>query len=188
MLAGQDTDGASRVRNGLCSASRDRSSSYGLRGERMLPLEVRSHSFRWIRAGVLTAALAAAGLDVAAPAAWAQGPPAGLPGRGPIVLEGELDVLYEDGVDTGRLVHFLRANNRRFQLRFADGNAPISRPAARFGSLVIIPDGTITTTTTDVSVLAVSAYKRSGTRTCWSSFSISRTTPRNRFPRRPWRM
>jgi len=128
----------------------------------MLPLKVRSHSFRLVRAGVLTAALAIAGLDVAAPAAWAQGPPADLPGRGPIVLEGELDVLYEDGVDTARLVHFLRANNRRFRLRFADGNAPDLPTGSQVRVSGDHADGTITTTTTDVSVLAVSASQTLG--------------------------
>jgi hypothetical protein len=55
--------------------------------------------------------------------ARAQGPPAGLPGV-PVVLDGELDVLYEDGEAEARLVHFLDDGNRRIPLKFEGSFAP----------------------------------------------------------------
>lgn len=88
----------------------------------------------------------------------AQGPP---PGTGqPIVLEGELDVLYEDGATRARLLYFLETVPRRVPLRF-QGDGPDLPSGSRVrvaGNLAA--DGTVTPTT--VTAIAVSPARTLG--------------------------
>ena len=95
-----------------------------------------------------------------ASAAFAQGPPPGVPGRGPVVLEGELDVVYEDDENTGRLLHFLNSDNRRIPLRFQNGSAPDLPTGTRVRITGDLAEGTVTTTS--VTTLATSASRTLG--------------------------
>jgi hypothetical protein len=94
--------------------------------------------------------------------AAAQGPPDNLPGVGPVALEGELDVIYEDDEDRGeaRLRHFLKVDNRRVPLRFRDGDAPDLPTGARVRVTGDLAEGSITTTS--VTTLATSASRTMG--------------------------
>ena len=109
------------------------------------------------RAAVLALTLAAL-LSLGAGEAAAQGPPSDLPGRGPVVLEGELDVIYEDDEERGeaRLVHFLHTDNRRVPLRFQGDLLPDLPTGARVRVTGNLADGVVTTTSTNVTTLATS--------------------------------
>ena len=115
------------------------------------------------RAAVL--ALTIAGLfKLGAAQAAAQGPPSDLPGRGPVVLEGELDVIYEDDEERGeaRLVHFLHTDNRRVPLRFQGDLLPDLPTGARVRVTGNLADGVVTTTSTNVTTLATSTTRTLG--------------------------
>lgn len=109
------------------------------------------------RAAVLALTLGAL-LSLGAGEAAAQGPPSDLPGRGPVVLEGELDVIYEDDEERGeaRLVHFLHTDNRRVPLRFQGDLLPDLPTGARVRVTGNLADGVVTTTSTNVTTLATS--------------------------------
>ncbi len=115
------------------------------------------------RAAVL--AITIAGLfGLGAAQAAAQGPPSDLPGRGPVVLEGELDVIYEDDEERGeaRLVHFLHTDNRRVPLRFQGDVLPDLQTGARVRVTGNLADGVVTTTSTNVTTLATSTSRTLG--------------------------
>jgi hypothetical protein len=115
------------------------------------------------RASAFSLPLIAAGLlALNAAQAAAQGPPSDLPGRGPVVLEGELDVVYEDDDERGvaRLVHFLHTDNRRVPLRFEGGSAPDLPTGSRVRVSGNLAEGTVTTTT--VTTLATSTTRTMG--------------------------
>jgi hypothetical protein len=124
-------------------------------------LDSDAHPFhkRWA-AAIVFLVLFAAALVFHPTSAAAQGPPAGLPGVGPVVLEGELDVVYEDYEDDARLLHFLNSDNRRIPLRFAEGDAPDLPTGSRVRVRGNLADGTVTTTS--VTTLAVSASRTLG--------------------------
>jgi hypothetical protein len=88
----------------------------------------------------------------------AQGPPPGIPGNGPVVLEGEFEATYEDD-DEGRLLHFLHSENRRIPLRFRDG-APDLPTGAHVRVSGDLSDGEVTAT--GVSVMSASASRTLG--------------------------
>ena len=115
------------------------------------------------RAAVLALTLAAL-LSLGAAEAAAQGPPSDLPGRGPVVLEGELDVIYEDDEERGeaRLVHFLHTDNRRVPLRFQGDLLPDLPTGARVRISGNLADGVVTTTSTNVTTLATSTSRTLG--------------------------
>ena len=92
--------------------------------------------------------------------AAAQGPPAGVPGVGPVVLDGELEVLYEDYEDEARLVHVLHADNRRIPLKFDGGFAPELMTGSRVRVRGNLADGSVTATS--VEVLAASTSSTTG--------------------------
>ena len=92
--------------------------------------------------------------------ALAQGPPAGPPGRGPVVLEGELEAIYEDDENTGRLLHFLHSQNRRIPLRFQDGRMPDLPTGARVRVAGDLADDGLTATS--VTTLAASTTETLG--------------------------
>ena len=87
-----------------------------------------------------------------------------LPGRGPVVLEGELDVIYEDDEERGeaRLVHFLHTDNRRVPLRFQGDVLPDLQTGARVRVTGNLADGVVTTTSTNVTTLATSTSRTLG--------------------------
>ena len=113
------------------------------------------------RAAVLVLTLAGLFALGAAEAA-AQGPPGDLPGRGPVILDGELDVIYEDDEERGeaRLLHFLRTDNRRVPLRFQGDQLPDLPTGSRVRVNGNLADGTVTTTS--VTVLATSTTRTLG--------------------------
>ena len=115
------------------------------------------------RAAVLALTIAAL-LRLGAAEAAAQGPPSDLPGRGPVVLEGELDVIYEDDEERGeaRLVHFLHTDNRRVPLRFQGDLLPDLPTGARVRVSGNLADGVVTTTSTNVTTLATSTSRTLG--------------------------
>src|SRR5688572_19971834 len=115
------------------------------------------------RAAVLALTIAAL-LGLGAAEAAAQGPPSDLPGRGPVVLEGELDVIYEDDEERGeaRLVHFLHTDNRRVPLRFQGDLLPDLPTGARVRISGNLADGVVTTTSTNVTTLATSTARTLG--------------------------
>ena len=92
--------------------------------------------------------------------AIAQGPPEVLPGNGRVVLEGELEVLYEDHDDEARLHHVLHSDNRRIPLRFPEGYAPDLVGGSRVRVVGDLAEGSVTTTS--VSTLAVSTSRTMG--------------------------
>ena len=95
----------------------------------------------------------------------AQGPPENLPGKGPVALEGELDVLYEDDEENGiaRLVHFLKTDdNRRVPLKFQGDFVPDLPTGSRVHVRGDLAEGAVTTTAGAVSTLAVSASRTDG--------------------------
>jgi hypothetical protein len=103
---------------------------------------------------LVPAVLFAAILGLTPARAGAQEPPAGAPGLGPVVLDGELEVLYEDHEQGARLVHVLHSNNRRIAIAFAGGVAPDLMTGSRVrvrGNLA--NDGV---TATSVEVIAAS--------------------------------
>ena len=73
------------------------------------------------------------------------------------MLEGELDVLYEDDEIEGRLLHFLNSDNERIPLRFENGDAPDLPSGSRERVTGNLADGTVTTTS--VTTIAVSASR-----------------------------
>ena len=91
--------------------------------------------------------------------AAAQGPPAGVPGVGPVVLDGELEVLYEDYEDEARLVHVLHAT-----IGASRSSSTAASPELMTGSRVRVhgnlADGTVTATS--VEVLAASTSSTTG--------------------------
>jgi hypothetical protein len=91
----------------------------------------------------------------------AQGPPPGIPGNGPVVLEGEFEATYEDDEenDQTRLVHFLHSDNRRIPLRFRDG-APDLPTGARVRVIGDLAEGEVTAT--GVSVMSGSTSRTLG--------------------------
>ena len=93
-------------------------------------------------------------------AARAQGPPAVLPGRGPVVLEGEFEAIFEDDENTGRLLHFLHSQNRRIPLRFRDGRLPDLTTGTRVRIAGDLADGGLTATS--VTTLAASTTETLG--------------------------
>src|SRR5215203_4889565 len=95
----------------------------------------------------------------------AQGPPDALRGVGPVVLEGELEVVFEDHEDRGRLFYFLRSDNRRIPLRFQNDVGPELPTGARVRVQGNLNDGTVSATI--VTTLAVSA-----TRTLGNQFAL----------------
>jgi hypothetical protein len=106
---------------------------------------------------VIVVCILAAGGDFAA----AQGPPPGVPGQGPVVLEGEFEATYEDDDDQGRLLHFLHTDNRRIPIRFQNGTMPDLPTGARVrltGNLAV--DGEVTAT--GVTVLSASTSRTLG--------------------------
>jgi hypothetical protein len=93
--------------------------------------------------------------------AAAQGPPDGLPGRGPVVLEGDLEVVFEDDNAGGRLLRYLASDNRRIPLRFRDGAAPDLPSGTRVRVTGTLADGLVDAT--NITVLAVSPSQSMGT-------------------------
>lgn len=81
--------------------------------------------------------------------------------RSPVVVDGELEVLYEDYERTSRLVHFLHANGKRIPLRF-QGDAPELPNGARIRVSGDLAEGAITTKS--VTTLAVSAAQTFGSK------------------------
>ena len=98
-------------------------------------------------------------LVVSVPAS-AQGRPDQLPGAGPVVLEGELEVVFEDHEDRGRLFYFLRSDNRRIPLRFQNDDGPELPTGARVRVHGNLNDGTVSSAS--VTTLAVSASRTLG--------------------------
>jgi hypothetical protein len=95
--------------------------------------------------------------------AEAQGRPQDvLPGVGRVVLEGDLEVTYEDHDDSARLLHFLHVDNRRVPLRFSDGDAPDLPTGSRVRVVGDLAEGTVTTSSTSVTTLATSASRTLG--------------------------
>jgi Gametolysin peptidase M11/NPCBM-associated, NEW3 domain of alpha-galactosidase len=126
----------------------------------------------WIAAAALAAAMWAAPHT----RLEAQGPPPGV-GR-PIELEGDLDVLYEDGNVEGRLRYFLETLPRRVPLRFqgAGPDLPSGSRVKVTGNLEA--DGGVTTTS--VTTIAASAARTLGEQTVLVilfNFSNDRTEP-----------
>jgi len=106
---------------------------------------------------VVTLAMIAAGWLVFPAAAAAQGPPAGV-GQA-VVLEGDLDVQYEDDDRDGKLVHVLHTNNGRVPLRF-QGPPPELPSGSRVRVAGNLADGTVTTS--NVTALGVSTSRTLG--------------------------
>lgn len=99
-----------------------------------------------------------------APGVSAQGRSERLPGAGPISIEGELEVSYEDDEarGTARLVHVLKALGARVPLKFP-GKTPEHLQTGDYVSVSgDLADGTLTTTS--VTTLAVSASQTLGPR------------------------
>jgi len=92
--------------------------------------------------------------------AAAQGPPDVLPGRGPVVLEGDLEVVFEDDNAGGRIRHFLASQNRRVPLRFQAGAAPDLPTGARIRVSGNLADGAVSADA--FTVLAVSPAQTTG--------------------------
>jgi Gametolysin peptidase M11/NPCBM-associated, NEW3 domain of alpha-galactosidase len=111
---------------------------------------------------VVSAVVLVCGLTMPSVAS-AQGRPDVLPGVGPVVLEGELEVSYEDSATSARLLHFLHTDNRRVPLSFQDGTAPDLMTGSRVRVRGDLKDGAVTTTTSGVSVLAASTSRTMGT-------------------------
>lgn len=106
------------------------------------------------------AALSALG----APGVSAQGRSGRLAGAGPVTLEGELEVSYEDDEarGTARLVHVLKALGARVPLKFP-GKTPEHFQTGDYVSVAgDLADGTVTTT--GVTTLAVSTSQTLGAR------------------------
>jgi Gametolysin peptidase M11/NPCBM-associated, NEW3 domain of alpha-galactosidase len=76
-----------------------------------------------------------------------------------VVLEGEIDVLYEDNEQSSRLLHFLHTDTRRIPLRFA-ADAPDLPSGSHVRVTGDLADGTLSNAT--VSTLAVSTSRTLG--------------------------
>lgn len=110
---------------------------------------------------LVAAALVAVAWAFQPSGAAAQGPPQ-LPPVAvgpPVTVEGELDVLYEDDEDEGRLNHFLNTGNGRMKLKF-QGNAPDLPTGSRVRVSGNLADGTVTTTS--VTTVTVSPTRTLG--------------------------
>jgi hypothetical protein len=108
----------------------------------------------------------------------AQGRPDPLPGRGRVVIDGELELTYQDDETSGRLLGFLHSQNRRVPLRFQNGVAPNLPTGSRVRVSGDLADGVVTAT--DVSALSVSATQTIGTRqvlVILFNFSTNATQP-----------
>jgi hypothetical protein len=96
-----------------------------------------------------------------------------------VEVEGELDVLYEDDDNNGKLHHFLHENNRRIPLRFRHGNAPDLPSGTRIRvSGNDLGDGAISATS--ITITSGTTARTMGAKTHSSFSSISRTTRHNR--------
>jgi hypothetical protein len=96
-----------------------------------------------------------------------QGPPDGVPGRGPVVeVEGELDVIYEDHDQEGRLLFFLERddNRQRVRLKFENNDEPnlLSGTRVRVRGNIDAADGSLTTTTSSVTSMAINPLRTLG--------------------------
>jgi hypothetical protein len=109
------------------------------------------------------------------PTSAAQGPPAGA--GSPVVLEGELDVQYEDDNRDGRLVHVLNTANGRVPLRF-HGPPPELPSGSRVRITGDLADGAVTTSA--VTTLGVSTTRTLGSQSVLVilfNFSNNRVEP-----------
>ena len=109
--------------------------------------------------------------------ASAQPPSDILPGVGPVTLEGELEVLYEDYPTTARLVHFLHANNRRIPLRVADDGALDLHTGAYIRVNGDLADGTVTTSSISTLSLSTTAATTQNVLVILFNFSNNATQP-----------
>ncbi len=106
---------------------------------------------------VVALVLVAAGWGLRPASVVAQAPQAAA--QATVVLEGELDVLYEDRDDGSRLLHFLNTDTGRVPLRF-QGDAPDLPTGSRIRVSGNLAEGTLTTTS--VTTIAVSPTRTLG--------------------------
>jgi len=116
-------------------------------------MRINPVALKWMWLAVLLVAMVPGGSAQLA----AQAPQSA--GRG-VALEGELDVLYEDSDEGGRLLHFLNTDNGRVPLRF-QGDPPELMTGARVRVAGNLADGTLTATA--VTTIAVAASRTFGT-------------------------